>query len=178
MCEVHKPDWWPKVVRDAIDAGGKVCKFQNVPVKGDCLVKICIDWVQNKIDWSRGIKLPEFNPCINFVVTDERALWLNQTYRIPLDAVVIAIPEAKLKEETVDTTYGELVTGDEFLLQGVHYLRTEWTEAVALEGKRKGRKLSSLGSFRKIKKIIRKGKTPEKDVPTPDSAGPGAPFNC
>lgn len=115
MCEAHKPDQWPKVVQDAIDSGGKVCSFQDVPVKGDCLVQIGVDWFG-------GIKLPKLTGgSINFVAVDERAPWSHRLWAIPLDTTVVFIPEAKPVEETVDTTYGN---------------------------------------------------------PTPDSAGPGAPFNC
>lgn len=106
MWEVDKPGQWPEVVRDAMEAGGRVCKFQDVPEKGDCLV-------QFGNLWFRGIKLPELrksntNNIINFIVSDAAVCW------IPPNAIVVAIPEPVPAEDTVDTTFGELELGDEF----------------------------------------------------------------
>jgi len=147
MCEAHKPDKWPEVLQRAMEAGGKVCKFQDVSERGACLVQIGSNWLM-------GVKLPDFRGT-NFVLTDERTiLW--RMRNVPPDTTVIAMPEAKPAEETVDTTSGKLDTGDEFLFRGMHLMKTSGcNESVELEGAFKGR-CHYLGKFEKVQKIVRK----------------------
>ena len=172
----HKPNQWPEAIHCALESGGELCQFRVVQEKADCLVQIGTEWL-----W--GIKLPEIEDGgTNFVLTDKGASEKHRrVYKIFPNAIVIVIPEVEPAEETIDTTFSEVTREETFRYNG-YLCMVSWEEdddfaAVVIEGGLKGFRLHPVADS-VVQKIVRKTKVPEADVPTSDSAGPDAPFNC